>query len=180
MAEKLRLLTDSTRTPIGELVLACDERGRLRAVDWKNFAERMKRRLRIQYGANGYSLERSKDPFGLTSVLTRYMQGDIAAIEALAVETTGTPFQRKVWGALRKIPAGTTTSYGALAKRIGHPTAVRAVGLANGANPVGIVVPCHRVIGANGTLTGYGGGLERKKWLLEHEARSGGAEVATR
>ena len=81
----------------------------------------------------------------------------------------GTPFQRAVWAALRRIPAGETLSYGQLAAQIGKPKAVRAVGLANGSNPVGVVVPCHRVIGADGSLTGYGGGLPRKLWLLEHE-----------
>jgi methylated-DNA-[protein]-cysteine S-methyltransferase len=81
----------------------------------------------------------------------------------------GTPFQRSVWSALRRIPAGTTTSYGALAEHIERPTAVRAVGHANGANPISVVVPCHRVIGADGSLTGYGGGLDRKRWLLAHE-----------
>jgi len=180
MAERIRLLIDSTRTPIGELVVACDERGKLRAVDWKSFAGRMQRRLRIQYGAGGWVIERSTDPFGLTSALGAYMRGDIDAIAELPVETPGTAFQRKVWGALRKIPAGTTTTYGELARRIGHPTAVRAVGLANGANPVGIVVPCHRVIGTDRTLTGYGGGLDRKKWLLEHEAKRGGMEARAR
>jgi len=85
------------------------------------------------------------------------------------VQTAGTPFQRAVWRALREIPRGATESYSKLAQRIGRPTAVRAVGLANGSNPIGIVVPCHRVIGANGSLTGYGGGMERKRWLLEHE-----------
>jgi O-6-methylguanine DNA methyltransferase len=81
----------------------------------------------------------------------------------------GTPFQRKVWEQLRKIPCGETRSYGELAARIRQPGAARAVGLANGRNPVPIVIPCHRVIGADGTLTGYGGGVERKQWLLEHE-----------
>jgi methylated-DNA-[protein]-cysteine S-methyltransferase len=83
--------------------------------------------------------------------------------------TAGTSFQREVWAALRKIRPGTTLSYGALAQQLGRPTSVRAVGLANGANPVAIVVPCHRVIGADASLTGYGGGIERKKWLLTHE-----------
>ena len=82
----------------------------------------------------------------------------------------GTDFQRRVWGALRDIPLGQTISYGELARRIGQPAAVRAVGLANGRNPLSIVIPCHRVIGANGSLTGYGGGMERKRWLLAHEA----------
>lgn len=81
----------------------------------------------------------------------------------------GTDFQQKVWAALGAIPFGKTRSYGAIAQQIGHPGASRAVGLANGSNPISIIVPCHRVIGANGTLTGYGGGLERKRWLLEHE-----------
>ena len=89
----------------------------------------------------------------------------------LPVQTAGTPFQREVWQALRKILCGATVSYAQLAERIGRSTAVRAVGLANGSNPVGIVVPCHRVIGSNGSLTGYGGGIERKRWLLEHEKK---------
>ena len=87
----------------------------------------------------------------------------------LPLKPTGTPFQRTVWDQLIRIPFGQTISYGELAKRIGQPTASRAVGLANGSNPISIVIPCHRVIGANGSLTGYGGGIDRKKWLLEHE-----------
>jgi len=98
-----------------------------------------------------------------------YFAGDCRALDAVAVELNGTPFQRKVWQALREIPAGSTRSYADLARRIGEPRAVRAVGAANGANPVAVIVPCHRVIGADGTLTGYGGGLERKQWLLAHE-----------
>ncbi len=87
----------------------------------------------------------------------------------LPVRLHGTDFQRRVWSALCAIPYGTTWSYGELAARIGSPKASRAVGLANGRNPVSILVPCHRVIGADGSLTGYGGGLERKRWLLAHE-----------
>jgi methylated-DNA-[protein]-cysteine S-methyltransferase len=99
-----------------------------------------------------------------------YFKGDIAAIDRLPVDdTVGTPFQRSIWRALRRIPKGKTISYAELARRIGKPRAVRAAGLANGQNPISIVVPCHRVIGSNGTLTGYGGGIERKRWLLEHE-----------
>lgn len=89
----------------------------------------------------------------------------------------GTPFQRRVWSELEKIPYGVTISYGELASRIGNPNAVRAVGLANGRNPLSIVVPCHRVVGANGTLTGYGGGLERKRWLLDFERGDGFAAL---
>jgi methylated-DNA-[protein]-cysteine S-methyltransferase len=97
------------------------------------------------------------------------MAGDIASLDGIPTESDGTPFQREVWAALRQIPAGETWSYGRLAAHIGRPAAVRAVGLANGANPIGVVVPCHRVIGASGGLTGYAGGLERKRWLLAHE-----------
>jgi methylated-DNA-[protein]-cysteine S-methyltransferase len=108
--------------------------------------------------------------------LRRYFAGELAAIDDLPVKTAGTAFQREVWRALREIECGTTVSYAKLAERIGRPTAVRAVGLANGANPIGVVVPCHRVIGADGSLTGYGGGMERKRWLLRHEASAGAGE----
>ena len=103
------------------------------------------------------------------AALKGYFAGDLDGLKTIKWRVAGTPFQRKVWTALRTIPAGTTTSYGALAAQLDMPKAVRAVGLANGSNPISIVVPCHRVIGANGSLTGYGGGLERKRWLLQHE-----------
>jgi methylated-DNA-[protein]-cysteine S-methyltransferase len=99
-----------------------------------------------------------------------YFEGDLAALHDIPVRADGTAFQRQVWGALRQIPAGRTTTYGRLAARIGRPTAPRAVGLASGANPIAIVVPCHRLIGVDSRLTGYAGGLERKEWLLRHEA----------
>jgi methylated-DNA-[protein]-cysteine S-methyltransferase len=105
----------------------------------------------------------------VAEALRRYFGGDLAALDAVPAELNGTPFQKAVWQALRRIPPGTTISYGELARRIGQPTSVRAVGAANGANPVAVIVPCHRVIGSNGTLTGYGGGLDRKRWLLAHE-----------
>ena len=91
------------------------------------------------------------------------------AVETVGGNTAGTPFQRAVWAALRAIPVGATTTYGAIAAALGKPGASRAVGMANGSNPVAIVVPCHRVVGANASLTGFGGGLPRKRWLLEHE-----------
>ena len=106
---------------------------------------------------------------GVGGILDRYFGGEIAALDAVPVELNGTPFQKAVWQALRRIRGGTTISYAELAKRIGDPAAVRAVGTANGANPVAVIVPCHRVIGSDGKLTGYGGGLDRKQWLLEHE-----------
>ena len=95
--------------------------------------------------------------------------GDLDRLVTIPWRVAGTPFQRKVWMALPKIPAGSTLSYGALAARLGSPRAMRAVGHANGANPISVVLPCHRLIGANGSLVKYGGGLERKRWLLRHE-----------
>jgi methylated-DNA-[protein]-cysteine S-methyltransferase len=105
----------------------------------------------------------------MTAALAAYFAGSVNAIDGLPTATGGTEFQRMVWRALRQIPCGETISYATLARRIGRPAAVRAVGLANGANPISIVVPCHRVIGSDGSLTGYGDGLERKRWLLAHE-----------
>jgi methylated-DNA-[protein]-cysteine S-methyltransferase len=169
MAEPLRLLTDTLDTPIGELAVIADRAGNLRTLEWTDYDERMHRALRLHYGKDGFVLERARDPGGLTSALRAYFAGDLAAIDRLPTATGGTPFQRLVWRALRDIPCGTTLSYSELARRIAPPEAVRAVGLANGANPISIVVPCHRVIGANGALTGYGGGIERKRWLLAHE-----------
>lgn len=100
--------------------------------------------------------------------LDAYFAGTLTEF-ALPLAAAGTAFQRRVWAALTDIPFGSTTSYGALARLLGQPGAMRAVGLANGRNPISIIVPCHRVIGADGSLTGYGGGLERKRWLLAHE-----------
>ena len=166
----LDLLIDRIETPVGELILVADRQGALRAVDWTDYEERMRRLLRLHYGERGWRLEPASDPSGLSGVMRRYFAGEIAAIERLATATAGTDFQRQVWQALRAVPAGHTITYAELARRIGRPAAVRAVGLANGANPVGVVVPCHRVVGSDGGLTGYGGGLERKRWLLAHEA----------
>jgi len=120
-------------------------------------------------GKAGFTLTPAKNPGGLSAALTRYFKGDLAAIDKLMTDTGGTDFQRKVWRELRRIPCGKTISYAELARRIGKPAAIRAAGLANGANPVSIVIPCHRVIGSDGSLTGYGGGLHRKEWLLSHE-----------
>jgi methylated-DNA-[protein]-cysteine S-methyltransferase len=167
--EMLELLIDHLPTPIGELIVVADRQGRLRTIDWTDHEVRMKRLLDRQYGKGRYTLTPRRDPGGLTTAMRRYFKGDNSAIADLPVETAGTPFQKSVWRALRKIKCGKTISYAELARRVGRPKAVRAVGLANGQNPISIVVPCHRVIGSNGSLTGYGGGLERKKWLLQHE-----------
>ena len=169
MPEPLDFKLDRLATPVGELLIVADAEGRLRAVDWSDYKSRMRRLLDRYYGTGRYTISPARDPGGMTKAMSAYFKGDIAVIDTLPVETTGTPFQRSVWLALRKIRQGTTISYAELALRIGSPRAVRAAGLANGQNPISIVVPCHRVIGSNGTLTGYGGGLPRKKWLLEHE-----------
>jgi len=125
----------------------------------------------LHYGENGFKIEPGHNPQGLRDAIERYFAGDVSAIDDIPAETAGTPFQRSVWNELRRIPSGAVISYGKLAEQIARPKAVRAVGLANGANPIGIVVPCHRVIGSNGSLTGYGAGLERKRWLLDHERK---------
>lgn len=169
--EPLQLISDHLQTPIGELIILADGDGNLRAVDWADYETRMLRLLERHYGASGFKITPSKNPYGLTAAFSRYFEGDLTALKTVPSKTAGTPFQRAVWQALRTIPCGSTVSYAKLAGQIGKPSAMRAVGLANGSNPVGIVVPCHRVIGADGSITGYGGGIERKRWLLQHEAK---------
>lgn len=180
MPDVLNLFIDRVATPIGELLLVADGAGNLRALDWADYEQRMLRLLRLHYGKGGFTLEPAHNPHGLRDAIERYFAGDVAAVEDLPVKTGGTSFQRSVWKALRNIPRGSAISYGKLAEQIARPKAVRAVGLANGSNPIGIVVPCHRVIGADGSLTGYGGGLERKRWLLEHERKHTGAATRSR
>jgi methylated-DNA-[protein]-cysteine S-methyltransferase len=170
MGEILRLLIDRIETPIGQMMIVADRDGNLRAAAWTEHKAGMQRLLGLQYAKNGFTLDPTRNPNGLTDAINNYFAGELAAIDGLPVQTAGTTFQRQVWRALREISCGTTVSYAKLAERIGRPTAVRAVGLANGSNPVAIVVPCHRVIGSDGSLTGYGGGIERKRWLLAHEA----------
>jgi len=152
------------------LLIVADEDGCLRAIDWADHEARMRHLLGVQYRPHGVQLDPARCALAASAAVARYFAGDLRAIDELPVRTAGTPFQRAVWEALRGISCGTTLSYAGLAARIGRPAAVRAVGAANGANPVSIVVPCHRVIGADGSLTGYGGGVERKTWLLEHES----------
>jgi len=158
---------DRLQTPIGTALLVTDAAGVLRALDWEEHEQRMKQLLRLQYGA--VVLEEARAPGDLRSALSGYFKGDLDRLNTIKWRVAGTPFQQKVWTALPKIPAGTTMSYGALAAKLNAPNAMRAVGHANGSNPISVVVPCHRLIGANGALVKYGGGLERKRWLLEHE-----------
>jgi methylated-DNA-[protein]-cysteine S-methyltransferase len=163
----LHLRIDRFPTPVGEALLVTDALGQLRALDFSDYEDRMLRLLRRHYGSA--TLQNGPAPVPIRSALDAYFSGRLHALATITCATGGTQFQRTVWDALTTIPPGQTLSYAALARRIGRPKAVRAVGLANGANPLGIVVPCHRVIGSDGSLTGYGGGLPRKRWLLEHE-----------
>src|SRR5260370_38612398 len=156
---------------LGTLLLIHDREVPVRALDFHGFESRMRRLLRVPHGAegNGLAVEDRGPPTPIRRAISDYFSGDLCAVNSIPVTTGGTSFQREVWAALRTIEAGTTLSYGALARRLVRPKSVRAVGSANGANPVAIVVPCHRVIGADGSLTGYGGGISRKRWLLTHE-----------
>lgn len=168
----LSIQIDRLRTPIGILLIATDCEENLRAVDWDDCQQRMYKLLEIHYGRNGIKIESNRSRSKAASALEQYFQGDLPAIDDLLVCTCGTAFQREVWHRLRGIPCGTTISYSDLARLVGRPAAIRAVGAANGRNPVGVVVPCHRVIGSDGSLTGYAGGVERKRWLLRHESRA--------
>ena len=154
-------------SPLGPLTVFAGG-GRLMGVEFgdnrADFEDQMVRRLR-----RAGVVKHHNDPAGAVSALRSYFAGDLHALDRLIVDPVGTPFQLRVWNALRSVPAGRTASYTDIATAIGAPTATRAVGAANGANPIAIVVPCHRIIGAGGSLVGYGGGLERKRWLLQHE-----------
>jgi methylated-DNA-[protein]-cysteine S-methyltransferase len=166
------LLTDRIAAPRGapfEAILIAVDGEHLCALDFTGFEERMNRLLARNVGA--HEQRASRDPQGYASRIRAYLQGDVQVIDSIPVNTGGTAFQQSVWQALRTIPAGETASYAEQARRIGKPTATRAVGAANGRNPIAIVLPCHRVRGANGALTGYAGGLATKAWLLEHETR---------
>jgi len=165
----VRLLIDEIRCGLGTIVIAARE-GRLCAVDYDDSRHRMMASLVARY--EPVCLGPARDPFGFSEAIRAYLSGHLSAIDAIPVETGGTPFQRDVWAALRRIPAGRTVTYSELAREIGRPAAIRAVGAANGKNPLAIVVPCHRVIGKSASLTGYAGGLWRKRWLLAHESAS--------
>ena len=172
----MRLLTDEIPCAIGTLVIAARD-GRLCGLDYDECRPRMMASLAARYGT--VELRPASDPFGVSGRIRAYLGGDLDAIDAVRVETGGTAFQRRVWAALRRIRAGATVTYADLARAVARPTATRAVGAINGRNPVAIIVPCHRVIGKDGSLTGYAGGLWRKRWLLNHEGVVlGGARAA--
>lgn len=162
------LTLDRVTTPVGEVLLVTGTEGAVRALDFAGYEDRMHRLLRRHCGGEPTLVE-GRAPEGVRRAVEAYFAGEVRALDNLPVKTGGTDFQKAVWAALRAIPAGETRSYGQLAAAIGSPKAVRAAGLANGQNPIAVIVPCHRVIGSNGTLTGYAGGLERKRWLLQHE-----------
>lgn len=162
----MELFIDRFESDIGPLLIVSDATA-VCALDYGDYESRMAELLAARYGR--FSLRENSDPLGVGRRLAAYMTGKLEAVRDIPVNTGGTPFQRRVWSALRQIPAGETTTYGDLARQLGNANASRAVGLANSLNPIAIVIPCHRVIGANGKLTGYAGGLERKRWLLAHE-----------
>jgi methylated-DNA-[protein]-cysteine S-methyltransferase len=155
------------RTPVGALWIALRD-GAACAIGFDEQWPLLMRALDRRFGA---VTMQDAQPSDAIARLAAYFDGDVAAIEGVRVDMGGTPFQRAVWAALRAIPVGSTMSYAELARTIGAPRAIRAVGRANALNPVSLVVPCHRVIATSGELRGYAGGLPRKSWLLEHERR---------
>ncbi|HLZ65992.1 MAG TPA: methylated-DNA--[protein]-cysteine S-methyltransferase [Aliidongia sp.] len=157
---------DRVPSVIGEILLASDGAS-LVALDYADYEARMRALLAKRYGR--FRLVERPDPLGASSRVRAYLAGDFTAFDGLPVTTGGTDFQEQCWHALRRIPVGTVTTYGTLAAQLGRPKASRAVGYANSLNPVAIILACHRVIGQNRDLTGYAGGLERKRWLLAHE-----------
>lgn len=168
----LRLDVSLLPSPIGAALLFVDEAGFLRALHWEDYEVSFTAQVRRRYP--GASIGRGAAPRQVRDPLARYFDGDLEALGQTPWRLCGSPFQQKAWRALFEIPPGETRTYAEQAARIGQPAAIRAVGTANGANPISLVLPCHRVIGTDGTLTGYGGGLHRKAWLLAHE----GAESA--
>ena len=162
----VRISFGRVKSPIGDIVLACSGDA-LCALEFADAEKRMVAWLRRRFGE--FERVDAADPGGVCTRLGNYLLGDLDALDDIVVDGGGTPFQRKVWKGLRRIAAGKVVSYQGLAQRLGMPTSIRAVARANALNPISIVVPCHRVIGSDGSLTGYGGGLPRKRWLLEHE-----------
>ena len=162
----MRLEYDEFESPIGRLLFACDGEA-ICTLDYSGYEARMTSLLERRFG--DFEFRKGSDPVKLKVSLRDYFDGDLRALNNIPVRGGGSAFQETVWRALREIPAGETRTYGELATRMKRPQAARAVGHANSLNPIAIIVPCHRVIGASSALTGYAGGLDRKKWLLEHE-----------
>jgi len=160
------LQLDHIDSPIGTILIVVDGE-QLCSLDFADYEQRMMILLLRRYGP--IRLAQIIDPCGFSSRIRDYFAGDYRCLDAIPVSTGGTAFQQQVWSTLRTIPPGTTINYGEIAAKLGKPAAYRAVGGANALNPIPIVLPCHRVIGADASLIGYGGGIERKRWLLQHE-----------
>jgi methylated-DNA-[protein]-cysteine S-methyltransferase len=165
----MKMLLSTVGTSLGELILASDETGTIRALDFVDHQARCYRYLREHFQA--FESVNATMPRSIEEALNAYFEGDLGALNALPIAPAGTEFQRRVWDLLRLIPAGETTYYGEIARQLGFsdPRKAIEVGAANGANPIAIVVPCHRVVAKNGDLKGYAWGVHRKRWLLEHE-----------
>ncbi|HVZ39909.1 MAG TPA: methylated-DNA--[protein]-cysteine S-methyltransferase [Candidatus Kapabacteria bacterium] len=170
------LLFDTIQSPVGPLTIVADGTS-IVTLEFGGHEGRMEKMLEGRFGA--ITMRRLRDPLGATSALEAYLAGELNALDVLPVDPGGTPFQQKVWRALRTIPVGQAISYAELAMMVEQPAAYRAVGNANSRNPIAIAIPCHRVIGSSAALTGYAGGLERKRWLLEHEGFNRSAFVAS-
>jgi methylated-DNA-[protein]-cysteine S-methyltransferase len=153
-------------SPLGPLHVVVGERGVCALV----FHDRWEEERRALARRVGDHVLRPGGGGAPADALAAYLRGDLGALTDLPLDPDGTDFQRRVWEALRRVPPGATTSYGELARAVGSPAAVRAVGAANAKNPIPILIPCHRVVGSDGSLTGYSGGLDRKRWLLSHES----------
>jgi methylated-DNA-[protein]-cysteine S-methyltransferase len=168
----MRISRTLIATPLGEMVALASDTG-LCALEFigPRRLERLESRFQRWFPPHEIADGRHPVLQETRDWLTAYFDGASADLDRPSLDLRGAPFERRVWAALCEIRPGATSTYGAIARQLGSPGAARAVGAANGANPVGIVVPCHRVIGSSGTLTGYGGGLNRKSWLLAHEAR---------
>lgn len=169
--EQTELISGTVATPIGPLVVIEDGADALFMVEFADCDHRMDRWLRHRLASGRYRLQAGTLSLRARETFAAYFDGEVGSLLSLPVRLDGTSFQNDMWTSLREIVPGETLAYGAFAERLGRPNAARAVGHANGSNPLSIVVPCHRLVGANGALTNYGGGLERKRWLLDHEAR---------
>ena len=172
-----RFAVEPVGTELGDMFLVADADGRLCAADFSDCEPRMRKLLARRFGA--IDLMAGSVPDEIKVSLAAYFAGKLDAIEHIHVRLAGTAFQDEVWSALRTVEPGRPLAYSAFAARIGRPQSPRAVGHANSANPISIVVPCHRLVGVNGALTGYAGGIERKRWLLDHEARWAGVTEST-
>lgn len=167
----MHLIVERLSTPIGAVLITHDGNV-ICNTEFEDSEERRAQELAQHFPGAAFTRAKKRSPFG--EALTRYFDGDVRAIDKVPIADIGTPFQQRAWNELRKIPPGQTRGYGEQAARLGNPSAARAVGRANGQNPNAIIVPCHRLVGADGSFVHYGGGLERKRWLIDHEARHAG------